>query len=186
MKLRTNIAAFFILASFAAHGQKLDLSSLDGLAARARKTEDVSLDADKLKLAAPFLFKESGDKAAEDILSRVTGVFVRTFEFDTPIPLNMPELQPIRKQLTGNGWTKIVDVRDKAQNEDTQVYIFSKGGSMGGITVLSVEDKELTVVNVAGAIGFEELQKLKGMGVRGAPPAPPIPPPPPAAPRKNE
>ncbi len=185
MKLRAKIAAFLILASLAAYGQKLDLSSLDGLAARAKKTEDVNLDADKLKLAAPFLFKESGDKATEDILSRVTGVFVRTFEFDTPIASNLPELQPIRKQLAGNGWSKIVDVRDKAQNEDTQVYIFSKGGSMGGITVLSVEGKELTVVNVAGAIGFEELQKLKGMGIRGAPSAPP-PPPAPAAPRKNE
>jgi hypothetical protein len=114
---------------------------------------------------------------------------VRSFEFDKPVTGGFPELQPIRTQLTGPGWSKIVDVKDRDQNETTEVYLFSKDGNMGGLAVISAEKNELTVVNVAGAIGLEELKKLRGnLGIPGlAGPNPPTPPPPPPAPpRKDE
>jgi hypothetical protein len=103
MEYRKTITAALIAASFAAYGQKLDLSSLDGLAARAKKTENVTLDAEKLKLASQFLSKGEGDDAKQ-IISRLTGVFVRTFEFDKAVTGGFPELQPIRTQLSAPGW----------------------------------------------------------------------------------
>jgi hypothetical protein len=194
MGYRTRVTAALIAASLAAYGQKLDLSSLDGLAARAKKTENVTLDAEKLKLASQFLSNSEKDDAKQ-IISRLTGVFVRTFEFDKPVTGSFQELQPIRAQLTGPGWSKIVDVKDRDQNEETEVYLFSKDGNMGGLAVISADKNELTVVNVAGAIGLNELKKLRGnLGIPGlagpnppAPPAsPPNPPNPPNPPQKDE
>lgn len=191
MGIRTKIAATLILGSFAAYAQKLDLSSLDGLAAKARKTENVTLDGDRLKMASQFLSKDEDERGSKQVLERLTGVFVRSFEFDTPATTGYPELQAVRTQLNGPGWSKIVDIRDKDQAEETQVYLFSKSGTMGGLAVITAERKELTVVNVAGAIGFEDLKKLQGsMGIRGLnapkPPNPPQPPPPPPAPKRDE
>lgn len=190
MGYRTKVTAALIAASFAAFGQKLDLSSLDGLAARAKKTENVTLDAEKLKLASQFLSKGEGDDAKQ-IINRLTGVFVRSFEFDKPATGSFPELQPIRTQLSAPGWSKIVDIKDREQNEETEVYLFSKDGNMGGLAVISADRNELTVVNVAGAIGLDELKKLRGnLGIPGLtrsnPPSPPSPPPPPNPPRKDE
>jgi hypothetical protein len=193
MGIREKIAAAVIFGSFAVLGQKLDLSSLDALAARAKKTENVTLDGERLKLASQFLSRDGDEREARQLMNRLTGVFVRTFEFDSPLALGSPELQAIRNQLNVPGWAKIVDSKDKDQNEETQVYLFSKNGNMGGLAVISAERKELTVVNVAGSIDFEDLKKLRGsMGIRGfgptkpAPPAPPAPPPPPARPKKDE
>lgn len=190
MGYRKTITAALIAASFAVYGQKLDLSSLDGLASRAKKTENVTLDAEKLKLASQFLSKDERDDATH-IINRLKGVFVRSFEFDKPITGGFPELQPIRTQLSAPGWSKIVDIKDREQNEDTEVHLFSKDGNMGGLAVISADKNELTVVNVAGAIGLDELKKLRGnLGIRGLtgpnPPAPPSPPNPPNPPRKDE
>ena len=189
MGFRLKIAVACVAISVSAYGQKLDLSSLESLAAKAKKTEDVTLDAERLKLAGAFLTgRDVEQKAALQLLDRVSGVYVRTFEFDAPVPLDLPELAAVRKQLSAAGWAKIVDVKDRGSHEDTQVYIFStKDSGMGGLAVVSLDKNELTVVNIAGAIGLEDLRKLGGtMGIPGVDSLGKPKPEPKPAPKKDE
>jgi hypothetical protein len=179
-----------IAASLTAYGQKLDLSSLDGLAARAKEAVNVMLDAEKLKLASQFLSKN--DAETKQILERLNGVFVRSFEFDKPVTEGFPELKAIRAQLGGPGWSKIVEVKEKDASEATEIYLFTKNGEMGGLAVIAAESDELTVVNIAGPLRLDELKKLKGslgisaLGGLNPPSTPPQPPSPPKPPQKEE
>jgi hypothetical protein len=192
MKYTARVTAALIAFSFTASGQKLDLSSLEGIAARAQESVNVMLDAEKLKLASQFL--STRDPDTKQILERLTGVFVRAFEFDKPVTGGFPELKPIRAQLGGPGWSKIVEVKEKGAEEATEIYLFTKGGEMGGLAVIAAEKNELTVVNIAGPIRLEDLGKLKGsLGIPGligstppAPASPPNPPSPPKPPKKEE
>jgi hypothetical protein len=189
MRYKTKVFGVLIAISGAVYGQKLDLSSLDGITARAQESVNVMLDAEKLKLASQFLSKSDAD--TKQILERLTGVFVRSFEFEKPIEGGFPELKAIRSQLSGPGWSKIVEVKEKGASEATEIYLFTKDGDMGGLAVIAAEKNELTVVNIAGAIRLEDLGKLKGsLGIPGlggpAAPSTPAPPAPPHPPKKQD
>ena len=164
-----------------ASGQQLDLSILDKLASKAKSSVNVTLDEDKLRFASAFL--SDGDQnqaAAKGLVSGLKAINVRVFEFDTAGQFTPADLDVIRKQLQGPGWSKIVDVKEGA--ETAEVYMFAKGKDLGGLTVLAGEKKELTVVNIVGPIDLKTLGSLAGkFGVPkdilgGAVPKPPAPP----------
>jgi len=43
-----------------------------------------------------------------------------------------------------------------------EVYLMLVGDQISGLAVLSVEDKELTVVNIVGPVDLEKLSQLEG------------------------
>ena len=172
-----------LMLAGAAYGQQLDLSSLDKLSAKARESSVVTLDGAKLKLASQFLSSEDeAQEKAKGLISGLRGVFVRTFEFDTNGVFSSSDLDPIRKQLTGPGWSNIVNVKDR--EEAAEVYLFSKGDLLDGIAIIAVEPKEVAVVNIVGPVDINSLRKLSGsFGIpniggeimRGVQPKPPTP-----------
>jgi hypothetical protein len=150
----------FLLAG-AACAQQLDLSSLDALSAKAKESSTVTLDGAKLKLASQFL--SSGDDSqqkAKGIIAGLRGVFVRTFEFDGNGAYSAADLEPVRKQLAAPGWSNIVSVKER--NESAEVWLFSKGDVLDGITIIAAEPKEVAVVNIVGPVDINSLSKLSG------------------------
>ena len=113
---------------------RLKLESLDKFAARAVKSE--------VKEETP----EGGGK-----------VYVRHFEFDRAGAYTESDLAGIRAQVAGAGWSRLMKVeeRDDApdENENVEVYVFGEAGAKnadGGMTVISTQLKEFTVVNIVG------------------------------------
>jgi hypothetical protein len=150
-----------LLLAATASGQQLDLSILDKLASKAKSSVNVTLDEDKLKFASAFL--SDGDQnqaAAKNLVTGLKAINVRVFEFDTAGQFAPTDLDAIRTQLRGPGWSKIVDVKDGA--ETAEVYMFAKGKDMGGLAVIAGEKKELTVVNIVGPIDLKTLGSLAG------------------------
>jgi hypothetical protein len=139
-----------------AQGAKLDLTALDGLAAKASNVTNVNLDRDALQLAAGHV---SGKQ--QGFLQRLRGVYVRDFEFSKPGEYSRTDVESILKQLRNSGWKSIVNVEDKKNGETTDVCLMSEGGETIGMAVLDAEPKELTVVNLVGPI---DLSELGGMG----------------------
>ena len=147
----------------AAQAQQLDLSSLDGLASRAREAQNVDLDAEKLKLASGLLGDTEGGQA-KNLVSAMQGVFVRAFEFDRTGQYSRSDVDAVRAQLKGPSWSRIVDMKDK--DESVELWFHINNGKMGGMALIASEPKELTVVNIVGPLDMQALGKLMGgMGV---------------------
>jgi len=153
-----------------AQAGKLELKNLDKLADRAAEVNDVTLDGSLLQLAVSVM-KSSGDPDAAqvvEIIKGLKGIYVKNFEFDSPGQYSQADVESIRSQLTGPGWQRIVTSFSKRNGERDEVYLLKDGDKINGVTVLVAEARELTVVNIVGAIDPEKLGELGGhFGIPG-------------------
>jgi hypothetical protein len=139
---------------------RLQLPAFDGLAARAAETVDVTLDASLLKLAAGFLGEGEGDVKA--LLADLQGIYVKSFTFEQDAQVPRADLDALRAQLGRGKWSRIVGVRNAKQGEDSEVYAWLDNNQYGGLAVITVEPRELTIVNIVGRIDLEKLRRLEG------------------------
>jgi hypothetical protein len=139
-------------------------AGLEKLAAKADETVDVTLDGSLLKLAARFLSGKSEDEAgAKKILSGIERITVRSYEFSSEGQYDMADVETIRAQVKAPQWSRIVGVTSRRDGEKVDVYFKDGGnGNLGGILVLCVEPRELTIVSVIGTLDPTQLADLGG------------------------
>lgn len=140
--------------------------NLDKLASRATESVDVNLDASMLQLASKFLSKDDADEArVKNLVSKLKGVYVRSFEFDKEGQYSMSDVESIRSQLKTPTWSRIVGVKS-LKGENSEIYLKKQGDQIGGLVVIAAEPRELTVVHIDGPINPEDLTELQGhMGI---------------------
>lgn len=143
---------------------KISIDSLDKLSSKASETVDVTLNDRLLQLASKFLSsdKSSDEARIKDIVSKLKGVYVKSFEFDKAGQYSPDDVEPILAQLRTPGWSRIVGVTNKKSGEDIQVYISSQGSDVLGLAVIAAEPTSLTVVNIVGPVDIEKLSELEG------------------------
>ena len=145
-----------------AQGARLQLGHLDKLAAKAEETVDVTVDAAMLKETAGFLAGKGSDTVkVQQMLQGITGIYVKSFEFNAPNAYTEADVEAIRKQLAGPGWSRIVGIREKG--ELTEIYLWKERDTNGGLAVISAEANELTVVNIVGRVDLASLGALGPM-----------------------
>jgi len=145
-----------------AQGARIQLSNLDHLAARASQTVDVNIDERLVQIAWRALSSDDVDEAkVKKIVSGLKGIYVKSFEFENPGEFTPADVELIRSQLRGPAWSRLVNVTSK-KDGSVEVYMMLVGDQISGLAVLSVEDKELTVVNIIGPVDLEKLSKLEG------------------------
>jgi hypothetical protein len=141
---------------------RLELSSLDHLSAKASQTVEVNLDERLMRIAATaFSDKDADERQVKKLIAGVKGIYVKSFEFETDGQITAADVEGIRAQLRGPGWTRLVNVTSK-KDGIVEVYLLLNGDQVGGLAVLSSEDRELTVVNIVGPVDLEKLAKLEG------------------------
>jgi len=145
-----------------AQDSRLQMASLDHLAAKASQTVDVSLDERLTRLAARVLSdKDADEKAVKKLIEGIKGIYVKSFEFDADGQYVAADVESIRSQLRGPGWTRLVNVTSKKEG-NVEVYTLFNGDQIGGLAVLVTEDRELTIVNIVGPVDLDKLAKLEG------------------------
>ena len=160
----TLIFLLIITAGTVARAQdsRLQMASLDHLAAKASQTVDVSLDERLTRLAARVLSdKDADEKAVKKLIEGIKGIYVKSFEFDADGQYVAADVEAIRSQLRGPGWTRLVNVTSKKEG-NVEVYTLFNGDQIGGLAVLVTEDRELTIVNIVGPVDLDKLAKLEG------------------------
>jgi len=176
MKLKFNRIAKVLAAAAAvalwaapparAQNPKLDLGNLSKLADKADEVVDVTLDGPTLKFAEKFMQSDESEKddaEALNIIRNLTGIYVKSFEFDKPDQYSDADVDAIRAQLKAPGWSKMVDVHSKKDHELDEVYIMTDpSGKNLGLAVIAAERDELTVVNIVGPIDMDHLADLQG------------------------
>lgn len=162
MKIATIVVCLAAPMLLAAQDIKFP-ASLDRLADKADEVVDVTLDSNLLQLASRFLSQKDADQAkVKKLVGGLKGVYVRSFEFSKPGEYADADVESIRSQLKSPGWSRIAGVRSKKQGDNAEVYIRTENGQIAGLTVLAMEPKELTIVNIVGLITPEDLADLGG------------------------
>jgi len=140
----------------------LQLSSLDHLAGKANQTVDVNVDERLMKAAAKLLSdKDADERGVKQLVEGLKGIYVKSFEFDNAGEYTTADLETIRTQVRGPGWTRLVNVTSKKEG-NVEVYLLFNAEQVGGLAVLYTEEKELTVVNIVGPVDLDKLAKLEG------------------------
>jgi hypothetical protein len=151
----------------AAQGPRIKLPDFSALAEKASEDVDISLDTGLIGLAARFLDDDDDEeKAVKELLTNLKGVYVRSFEFDSAGQYSRADLDAIRRQFSDPGWHRQVGVRSRREGTNVDVYVWMDGKKPGGLAVLAAEPRQLTIINLIGAIDFELLRRLDGeMGI---------------------
>jgi hypothetical protein len=157
--LLLSLSALFIVPACA---QEFKMPDFEKLSAHAKETVDVTLDQSMLQLASGFLSKDDPDEAqVKKLVSKLKGVYVRSFEFEKEGEYSPSEVEAIRSQLKKPNWSRIVGVKS-IKGENTEVYLLKDGDQLGGLVVLDAEPKEFTIVHIDGPINPEDLSRLGG------------------------
>ena len=145
-----------------AQGSRIQLSSLDHLAAKASQSVDVNIDERLMKVAAKaFSDKDADEREVKKLVAGIKGIYVKSFEFDAEGQYSAADVESIRTQLRAPGWSRLVNFTSKKEGS-LEVYMLMEGEQIGGLAVLSVDEKEFTVVNIVGPVDLEKLAKLEG------------------------
>lgn len=140
-----------------AQNAKLNLSSLDKLAAKATNVTNVNLDKDSLQLAAGHVPAKQ-----EEMLNHLKGLYIRSFQFSQPGQYSREDVENILRQLQSSGWKSVVTSENKKTGELANICVMSEGGEALGLAIVSAKPKELTVVNLVGPIDLSNLGKMGG------------------------
>lgn len=148
--------------------------SWDKLAAKADEVVNVTLDKKTLAFASRFM----DDKDDEDVRQMVTnlnGIYVHSLEFRHEGEFSDADVEPIRAQLRGPEWSRIVDVHSRVDKENVEIYVKMVNNRSAGIVILAQEPTELTFVHLDGPINPEQISELSGnfgipKGIRVPPP----------------
>ena len=155
--------ASFTAATAFAQNARLQIDHLDTLFPKAVETIDVRVDGSLLQIASKFLDKSKTNEAqVREILNVLKGVYVKGVEFDKEGEYTEQDVEAVRQQLRTPGWERIVGVRSKRGGENAEVYLKSDGNGITGLAVIAAEARELTIVQIIGAIQPEDLRDLGG------------------------
>ena len=130
--------------------------------AKGREFVEVNLHAPLIKLAARFVDKDEPEVA--ELLRGLKHVRVNVVGFDeTNKRETTDRVDAIRSELEGQGWVKLVTVKEAEQAADVGVYVkMREDESIDGVvvTVIDRSDDKAVFVNVVGNITPEQISAL--------------------------
>jgi hypothetical protein len=137
-------------------------SRLDKYEALAAESVEVTLDGPVLRLAAAALSdKDPDEKRIKALVGDIRSIRVRVFEFEREGAYDRADLDALRAQFRGPGWSRVADVKS-GRYENVEVYVSTDGAVIRGLSVIASDSRELAFVQIDGAISPERLSELEG------------------------
>lgn len=140
---------------------------------------EVKFDRSKLDLSSL-----SSAPEAKEILTKLNGIYIRTYEFDSPGEYTAGDLMQIRSQLAKAEWDPMVEWHSLKGNDDSEIYMRTVNREAKGMFLLNTKPREISLIYIDGSIVPSDLAYLSGkFGIPGdliavekiAPFAPPNP-----------
>lgn len=145
-----------------AQDSRIQMTSLDHLAAKASQTVDVNIDERMIRITAKiFDEKDPEEKRVKEIITGLKGIYVKNFEFESEGQYSAADIETVRAQLRGPGWTRFMNFTSKKEGS-LEIYLMMPGEQISGLAVLHTDQKQLTVVNIVGPVDLDKLSKLEG------------------------
>ena len=131
------------------------------LAARASNYTEVDLNRQMLAFASHFMDKKN-DAAVRNMIEKLNGVYVRTYEFSKPGEYTAADVEAIRRQFQNSAWTPMVKDHSKNGSSNSDIYMKTEGGEILGMFILNAEPQELDFVYISGPINLNDLSAMGG------------------------
>lgn len=144
-----------------AQSPRIETSQLNALAAKATETVDVNLDERMMHFASKFLSDKDDEAKVKEIVNGLKGIYVKSFEFESEGQYTEADIESVRAQLRNAAWTRIVNVSSRKEGS-VEVYLMRLGDQITGMTVLTTEPKEISIVNIVGPVDLDKLTQLEG------------------------
>ena len=149
-------------AADALKGQ-LRIPEFAALADKASESVAVTLDSQLLSMGCRFLNADDPEQAdAKKLCNGLSGIYVRSYTFDDDFAYPKAEVEGVRRQLSGPGWSRIVEARSHKENTNVDVFVMLDNGKARGLGIIASEPREFTIVNVVGSIDIDSFAKLEG------------------------
>lgn len=163
------LALFALSASLwaAPQGARINIAEADHLEEKADEVVRVNLEGESLDLGRKFLAVRDGVTApVKELAKGLKGIYLRTFRFGRKKAYTKEDTDGIRRQVQGPGWVPMIDVKDRRKDETVSVYSFVENEEVTGVTVISEEANEFTIVNIVGPVDLSTLSEIgKEMGL---------------------
>jgi hypothetical protein len=129
------------------------------------KEADVEVLIEKELLNMLVVFSKSKDPELADMLGKLKQIRVQSFSMEaSKLDAVEKKTEEISAKLEGQGWARIVKVRDRRESEHTYIYMKSKDNKIQGLVVMNIDPKDkeqASFVNIVGEIDPEQLGKLQ-------------------------
>jgi hypothetical protein len=142
---------------------QLQLPNFDSLSSKAVQSVNITLDPNLLGLATSFLdSSKPDDNDVKQLVAGLKGIYVRSYTFDKDYAYPTSDVEFVRKQLTQQGWQRLVETHDAKQQTDVQIYLNAAQGKANGLAIITSKPREFSIVNIVGSIDLQKLHRLEG------------------------
>ncbi len=140
---------------------KLDIDT-EELKSQADEVVEVNLDGKALEQGSKLLAVRSGiSNSFKSVLGSIKGIYRFTYRFALGNPYGIDAMENLHRQMTDSGWAPMIDVQNRKESTGLTVYSYtSEDDSPNGITVISNDPSEITVLNLVGDVDLEALARV--------------------------
>jgi hypothetical protein len=156
------LACLLIPALAGAQDTQLKLPDFRGLSAKATDSVHISLGPWLLHTVGAFMDdKDPDSEAAKKMLKSIKSIEIRSYSFANDFEYSIGDIDSVRKQLSQQGWTRLLQTHDGKNNQDVDMYISMDNERTNGFVLIASEPREFTIINIAGSFSPEDLPKLE-------------------------
>lgn len=103
--------------------------------------------------------------SVRSFMGSLTAVYRLTYRFRDH-KASKDDVEPVHRQLAEDGWVPVIETENRATPESLSVYSIYEDQEMAGMTVVSSEPDEVTVLKIMGPVDFEALSAISsGLGL---------------------
>jgi Domain of unknown function (DUF4252) len=145
-----------------AQDAKLKIPEFKSLAGKATESVDISISPWLLRMAGAFIDKNDPDAAAtKQMLGGIKSIQIRNYEFAADFVYSAADIDAVRQQLTGPGWSQIMQVHDRDKSEDVDMYLLVENEQTKGFALIASEPRQFTIINIVGSFNIDDLPRLQ-------------------------
>ena len=146
----------------AANAAQLDMPDFHGLSGKATDAVNITLSPWMLQIAGALIDDKDADAAAtKKMLLGIKSIEVHSYQFATDFAYSAADIDALRGQLNGPGWSSLMQVHNRDSREDVGMYVLTDGKQTQGFVLVASEPREVTIIHIVGSIAMQDLPRLQ-------------------------
>jgi hypothetical protein len=158
------LACLGVAACASAESPVPNLPAFAHLRSQAIHAADLDIDISALPLGLAGWLSgghDSDSGAIRSALASLHTVHVRHYEFGSDFAYSKADVEAVREQFSGPGWSRIAQVRDHKDGQDVDIYLAVDHTRISGLAVVVSEPRQFTLVNAVGSLDLAQADALR-------------------------